>query len=50
MGQAIGVTRAGEVLVTGCYSDTAVFGKGEKNETLLQSAGGYDIFIAKYLL
>ncbi|MDJ0766358.1 MAG: hypothetical protein QNJ97_25505 [Myxococcota bacterium] len=50
MGLAIGLSRSGEVVVTGYFSDVAVFGKGEKNETQLTSAGGYDIFIAKYVL
>jgi uncharacterized delta-60 repeat protein len=38
----------GSSLVTGFFADTATFGEGETNETSLTSAGGYDIFIAKY--
>jgi uncharacterized delta-60 repeat protein len=35
-------------VVTGCFSDLATFGSGEPNETVLTSAGGFDIFIARY--
>ncbi len=35
------------IYVTGYFKDQAVFGKGN-NEVILESEGGYDIFIAKY--
>ncbi len=38
-------------VVTGFFSDSATFGEGEPNETVLVSAGGqydYDIFVARY--
>ena len=35
-------------VVTGIFDVTATFGLGEINETVLTSAGGYDIFIARY--
>jgi hypothetical protein len=34
--------------VTGRFRGTATFGEGEPNETTLTSAGGSDIFVAKY--
>ncbi len=39
---------SGNILVTGTFSDTATFGAGEVNETILTSAGYDDIFVAKY--
>lgn len=38
----------GSTLVTGYFTDTAIFGIGEANETRLESAGSSDIFIASY--
>ena len=38
----------GSILVTGYFTDTAIFGVGESNETHLESAGSSDIFIARY--
>ena len=35
-------------VVTGFFRQTVIFGKGESNETTLVSAGGEDIFIARY--
>jgi hypothetical protein len=35
-------------VVTGVFGGSATFGPGEPNQTVLTSAGGYDIFIAKY--
>ena len=35
-------------VVTGCFKGTAIFGKEELNEIILTSAGGEDIFIARY--
>ena len=36
------------IVETGWFSGLAIFGPGEANETFLASAGGYDIFIARY--
>ncbi|MFH1675379.1 MAG: hypothetical protein ABIC40_00035, partial [bacterium] len=36
------------IVMTGIFSETAIFGKDEPNETPLISAGSYDIFIARY--
>jgi hypothetical protein len=38
----------GSSLVSGMFYDTATFGAGETNETTLSSAGGSDMFVAKY--
>lgn len=35
-------------VVTGNYLGSSVFGPGESNETILTSAGSYDMFIARY--
>ncbi|MCX6645371.1 MAG: hypothetical protein NTY09_03300, partial [bacterium] len=35
-------------VVTGWFYGTATFGPGESNQTVLTSAGGADIFIARY--
>ena len=35
-------------VVTGYFCDSAMFGQGEPNETALDSAGAYDIFMARY--
>ncbi|MHC4660833.1 MAG: RCC1 domain-containing protein [Planctomycetota bacterium] len=47
-GISISTLSDGTALVTGFYSSTATFGAGDDNETILTSAGGYDIFIVKY--
>jgi Beta-propeller repeat/Domain of unknown function (DUF5122) beta-propeller len=39
---------AGNSYVTGQFSSTATFGGGETNQTTLTSAGGFDIFVARY--
>ncbi|MCK4720898.1 hypothetical protein KAU08_09570 [bacterium] len=36
------------VVVTGWFTDTATFGWGEPNQTILTSGGDIDIFIARY--
>ncbi|MCX6646079.1 MAG: PKD domain-containing protein [bacterium] len=36
------------IVVTGRFGGSATFGQGESNETILTSAGSYDIFIARY--
>jgi len=35
-------------VVTGIFSGTTTFGPGESNQTVLTSAGGWDIFIARF--
>ena len=47
-GNGIAVDGAGNSYVTGAFVDSATFGVGESNETTLTSAGGADIFVAKY--
>ena len=46
--QAIGT--AGAVHVAGRFGQTAIFGKGEPNETSLTFGGAFDVFIAKYVV
>ena len=52
LGDAIAVDGSGNSYVTGLFNGTAanptIFGAGEPNETPLISAGGTDIFVAKY--
>jgi len=38
----------GSALMTGYFSGSATFGPGEAGQTTLNSAGGFDIFIARY--
>ena len=38
----------GSWAITGRFQETAVFGSGESNETVLESAGGIDSFVAAY--
>ena len=47
-GLGIALDAAGNKLVTGYFTDTATFGAGEPNETVLTSAGYSDIFVAKF--
>jgi dockerin type I repeat protein len=47
-GNGIAIDAAGNNVVTGGFNDTATFGAGEPNETVLISAGSIDIFVAKY--
>ncbi|MDY6986929.1 MAG: SBBP repeat-containing protein, partial [Thermodesulfobacteriota bacterium] len=47
-GDGIATDGSGNSLVTGSFEGTATFGAGEANETSLTSAGGPDIFVAKY--
>jgi hypothetical protein len=42
-GRVVAVDGTGNVLVTGAFTGTVNFGGGD-----LTSAGGYDIFVAKY--
>jgi uncharacterized delta-60 repeat protein len=48
--RAYGVTSLSDdsVIVTGYFQESAVFGEGEPTETALESAGWYDIFIARF--
>jgi len=46
--QGIDTFNDGSSVVTGEFMDTALFGKGEPNETSLNSAGNSDAFIARY--
>ena len=48
LSNGIAVLADGSSFVTGSFLGTAKFGAGEANETDLFSAGGSDIFIAKY--
>jgi len=47
-GQGISVLTNGSCLVTGSFAGTATFGPGETNATSLTSAGGYDVFVARF--
>ena len=47
-GAGIGLDASGNSYVTGQFEGSATFGAGEANETTLRSAGGSDIFVAKY--
>ncbi|MEA3274538.1 MAG: hypothetical protein U9Q81_04430 [Pseudomonadota bacterium] len=47
-GRGIAADEDGNSLVTGDFWGTATFGSGEPNETVLESAGSDDIFLAKY--
>ena len=48
-GKRIAALSGGGALVTGRFgSQTATFGRGDPNETVLTSAGSDDIFVAKY--
>ena len=38
----------GTAFVTGKFTDTATFGLGELNQTSLNSAGSYDVFISRF--
>ncbi len=47
-GSGISTFSDGSSIMTGYFTDTAVFGVGEASETTLVAAGGYDICIARY--
>jgi hypothetical protein len=48
LGRGIASYGDGSCVVTGCFRETATFGKGEANETILFSAGDVDLFVARY--
>ena len=50
LSQALAITGATEATVAGSFSKTLVLGKGEAAQTSLESAGGDDVFIARYAL
>src|ERR1700741_3832571 len=45
---AVGLDAGGNTYITGSFQGTVTFGAGEANQTVLNSAGNQDIFIAKY--
>jgi hypothetical protein len=47
-GYGIAVDGSGNSLITGYFTGTPTFGLGEANQTTFATAGGNDIFIAKY--
>ena len=47
-GFGIGLDGSGNVLVTGQFTNTVIFGQGEATQTSLVSAGSNDIFVAKF--
>ncbi|MCC6821515.1 MAG: SBBP repeat-containing protein [Verrucomicrobia subdivision 3 bacterium] len=47
-GHALAIDAAGGIHVAGRFGQTATFGSGETNQTVITSAGGSDIFIAKF--
>jgi hypothetical protein len=47
VGSGIAVDTSGNSYVTGYFDGVATFGSGEGKQSVLQSAGGYDIFVAK---
>jgi uncharacterized delta-60 repeat protein len=47
-GRGITTLSDNSTVVTGFINGTVTFGEGEPNETILTSAGGEDIFIARY--
>ncbi len=47
-GRGITTLSDDSTVVTGWFRDSATFGEGEANETVLVSAESYDIFVARY--
>jgi uncharacterized delta-60 repeat protein len=47
-GRGITALSDNSIVVTGIFKDQATFGPGELNQTVLTSAGGIDIFTARY--
>ena len=48
LGQAIAVDRFGNSYVTGQFRETATFGPGQPNQTILVAGATQQIFVAKY--
>jgi len=48
MGRDVAIWPAGEIVVTGTFAEIGVFGEGQSGETELESAGGTDLFVARY--
>lgn len=48
-GNGISVDASGNAYVAGFFTDSATFGIGEPNETVLTSDGQSDVFVAKYM-
>lgn len=46
--QGVTAVPGGGFIVTGQFQGTATFGPGEASQTMLTSAGGYDVFVARY--
>ncbi len=47
-GDSITTLADNSTVMVGYFSTTAIFGLGESNETILESAGNRDVFIARY--
>jgi hypothetical protein len=47
-GMSVAVDGLGNSYVPGFFDGSATFGQGEVNQTTLNSAGGIDIFVAKF--
>ncbi len=47
-GRGISVATDGSAIAVGSFMGTAIFGPGEVGETSLTSAGGSDVFVARY--
>ena len=47
-GHGVSVLSDDSTVVTGSFASSATFGKSEPNQTVLSSAGDYDMFIARY--
>ncbi|MBW2535657.1 MAG: hypothetical protein JRI55_29465, partial [Deltaproteobacteria bacterium] len=50
VGWDVAVQDEGTALVVGSFEGFAVFGQGETNHTLLESAGWFDVFVARYVI
>ena len=48
-GGGVALLPDGSAMVTGTFEDSATFGPGEAAETVLQTQGGSDVFLARYL-
>lgn len=47
-GRGLATLDDGTALVMGAFSDSAVFGRGEANQTTLTSVGDHDLFLARF--